>query len=97
MGHHTHHHGQEHHHSHQHAGEDQAGTAESSLGDRDKLIRMLEHWLRHNDEHAQSYGRWADKARSLGEEEIQNLLQEMAGDARRQNQRLQSLIRKAAG
>ncbi len=97
MSHHKHHHGQGHHHCHQEASGEQPGTVGSPLSDREKLTRMLEHWVQHNEEHAQSYGKWADKARSLGEEEIHDLLQEMAGEARRQNQKLESLVSKVAG
>ncbi len=55
---------------------------------------MLEHWLRHNEEHATSYDTWAERAKSLGEEEIHTFLREMAGEARRHNEKLEKLLHK---
>jgi hypothetical protein len=39
---------------------DHGHPAELSLDD--KLIKLLEHWIRHNQEHAKTYGDWAEKA-----------------------------------
>ncbi len=90
MGHHHDQHG--HHHHHQHGSQDTSSSGPTSPSDRDKLLRMLEHWLRHNEEHAVSYQNWAAQAKSLGEEGVQALLEEMAAEARRQNQKLEAAI-----
>lgn len=35
-----------------------------------KLLTLLDHWIEHNDSHAESYREWAQKASDAGEEEI---------------------------
>ncbi len=52
------HHEHDHHHDHDHAGE--SGDALSF--DR-KLVKLLQHWIRHNDDHAENYRDWARKAK----------------------------------
>jgi ferritin len=71
--------------------------AEKPLSDRDKLIRMFEHWLQHNEDHARSYEDWAGRARTMGEQEALQLLQDMAVSAREQNERLAKVVEKLKG
>jgi hypothetical protein len=42
----------------------------------EKLIRLLEHWIRHIQEHAQTYGDWAEKAAADSKGEVAALLNE---------------------
>ena len=42
------------------------------------MIKLLEHWIGHNDDHAESYRNWADKARAEGLGEAAGLLEEAA-------------------
>ena len=35
----------------------------SSLSFEEKMIKLLEHWIKHNDDHAQTYRDWAQKAK----------------------------------
>jgi len=51
----THHH---HHHHHDHDHE-----IESTLSFDEKMIKLLEHWVKHNDDHAETYRGWAKKAK----------------------------------
>ena len=51
------------HHHHEH-------DIESPLSFNAKLTKMLEHWLKHNNDHAQTYQRWAEEARHEGLEKI---------------------------
>jgi cobalt/nickel transport system ATP-binding protein len=54
------------HHSHGHDHDlDQAGNETLS-----KLQMMIEHWIEHNDSHADNYSEWAAKASEAGEEEV---------------------------
>jgi hypothetical protein len=53
---------------------DHGHPAELSLDD--KLIKLLEHWIRHNQEHAKTYGDWAEKAAADSKEEVSILLNE---------------------
>jgi len=41
-----------------------------------KLRVLLPHWIDHNEEHAASFRRWADKARALGQEETAQRIEE---------------------
>jgi hypothetical protein len=43
-----------HHHDHE---------MQSSLSFDEKMIKLLEHWIKHNDDHAQTYRDWAQKAK----------------------------------
>ena len=54
---HDHHH---HEHSHHH------GQNEGELSETQKMSRLLQHWIRHNDDHAANYNDWAAKAEGLG-------------------------------
>lgn len=36
----------------------------TTLSDRDKLRLLLPHWIEHNEEHADEFRRWAEKASS---------------------------------
>ena len=73
MTHHNHHHDHEHDHDHHHEG--QSG---STLTFEDKFIKLLEHWVKHNDDHAQNYRDWGHKAAHQGLPEVENLLQDAA-------------------
>lgn len=44
--------------------------------DREKLRILLNHWVEHNQEHAEEFNRWAEKARQIGEEKVQSDLLE---------------------
>ena len=55
---HDHHHHHGHSHSHDHA--------EGKLSEPQKLAKLLQHWIRHNDDHANNYIDWAEKADGMG-------------------------------
>ena len=66
MTHHDHHH----HHHHDHA-------IKSELTFDEKLIKLLEHWLKHNDDHAGTYREWAGKAKENHREAVGELLEDV--------------------
>lgn len=45
-----------HHHHHDH-------EIRSSLSFDEKMIKLLDHWIKHNDDHAETYKNWANKAK----------------------------------
>jgi len=45
---------QNHHHHHE---------IQSTLSFNEKLIKLLEHWIKHNEDHAKTYKDWAVKAK----------------------------------
>lgn len=66
------HHQDEHHHNEHHHGE------ENTLTESEKLIKLLEHWIHHNDDHAENYRNWASRAKDGGLPEVEGLLNEAA-------------------
>ena len=62
--HHDHHHDHEHthHHDHGHAHD----HADGNLTETQKIAKLLQHWIKHNDDHATNYTEWAQKADALG-------------------------------
>jgi len=66
----THHH---HHHHHDHDHE-----IESTLSFDEKMIKLLEHWVKHNDDHAETYRGWAKKAKEKNMDETGSLLEDAA-------------------
>jgi hypothetical protein len=54
------------------------GTAveQSSLSEREKLERLLEHWIKHNDDHIKTYREWSEKAGALNLQDVATLLEE---------------------
>jgi len=59
-----------HHHSHH--------ESHSSMSFEEKVIKLLEHWLKHNNDHAGTYREWAGKAREAGLNEIAGIMESAA-------------------
>lgn len=51
----------------------------------EKLKHLLEHWMEHNEAHVKTYGEWAAKADSLGEEELARMLARIVEESRKLN------------
>jgi hypothetical protein len=71
MSHHCHHHGDRH---------NSCNRQESSdtLSLEEKLSKLLDHWVHHNDDHALNYRDWGSKAKVKGLDEVARLLEEAA-------------------
>ena len=63
----THHH--HHHHDHE---------IKSTLSFDEKMIKLLEHWIKHNEDHAKTYRDWAEKAKEKNMGEAGQLLEDAA-------------------
>jgi len=74
---HSHGHAHDHDHSHEHA-HDHAHQTHDTLSFEEKMIKLLEHWIKHNDDHADSYRDWAQKAQANGMPDAGVLLGEVA-------------------
>ena len=74
-----------HHHHHEH------GSHGEMPFDR-KLAKLLEHWIKHNEEHAINYRNWAEKAKANGREEIGDFLEEAAGMSLATNDKFQKAL-----
>lgn len=57
-----------------------------------KLTKMIEHWVRHNQDHARSFREWAEKARGLNKEDVARILEEVAEQSRVQNRKLEDAL-----
>jgi len=43
-----------------------------------KLLKLLGHWIKHNEDHASNYRNWAEKAKANGKDKAGMLLEEAA-------------------
>ncbi len=59
-----------HHHDHDH-------DVTSDLTFEEKLIKLLEHWLKHNHDHAHTYREWAERAKSNDLVQVGTLIDEI--------------------
>ena len=57
------------------------------------MVKMVEHWIHHNEEHAKSYRTWADRARKMGLEQVGLVLEEVAGGTLAQNGSFDKILR----
>lgn len=76
---HDHHHHDPHDHDHHHHHHHHPAEEPSPLSFRQKFLKLLEHWLKHNDDHAAGYRDWAARARENGLTDAAALLEEAAG------------------
>ncbi|HXX57564.1 MAG TPA: hypothetical protein VEI96_06150 [Thermodesulfovibrionales bacterium] len=61
------------------------------MNEFEKLKRLLDHWQEHNDEHAETYKDWAEKAASFGNKELSGILESL----HKQTKELSALFEKA--
>jgi hypothetical protein len=52
------------HHHHTHS--QPSASAEGGLTETEKILKLLHHWIHHNDDHAANYSDWARKVDALG-------------------------------
>lgn len=90
-GHHHHHH--EHDHAHHEHGSGTCCTPKGALTEKDKLEKIVHHWIHHNEEHARSYREWGDRARALGQDEVGRMLDSIADENLRLNEQMQKILR----
>lgn len=100
-GHHDHDHNPAHaHHHHDHPDHDHHGHHDHEHGSpalsfEEKLIRMFEHWVKHNESHAQTYADWREKATANGKDGVAVLLGEIARLSDRLTEKLKEGLTKA--
>ncbi len=68
--------------------------AESTLSFEEKLIKLFEHWIKHNKDHAKTYRDWAEKAKENDLEKIYPILEEVAYMTEQINIKLTQTINK---
>lgn len=65
--------GHTHSHSHHHHND-----VQSSLSFEEKMVKLLDHWIKHNDDHAETYKDWSKKAKKNELEQAGSMIQEAA-------------------
>lgn len=58
-----------HHHDHE---------IQSALSFNERMIKLLEHWIKHNEDHAQTYRDWAQKAKEKNNTKAGTMLEDAA-------------------
>lgn len=87
-----HHHDDPHHdhsHSHSHSHSHETGA----LSFEDKMEKLLNHWIRHNTDHAETYREWAARAEENGHPPLAEKLREAARAALSLNETFESAAR----
>jgi hypothetical protein len=70
------HHSHHEHHDHHHHGQEQ--ESKNTMSDKEKLVKLLDHWVAHNKDHADNYAQWSEKAEKMGLEQAAGLLRDAA-------------------
>lgn len=73
----THHHDHHDHHDHDHH-HHHHGDGGDVLPVNEKLAKLFDHWVRHNDSHAETYRQWQEKAKAHGMEDVAAVLTEVS-------------------
>jgi len=73
------------HHHHDHDSHDEMPFAE-------KLMKLLSHWIKHNEDHALNYRNWAEKAKANDRGEAAELLEEAAEMSLTLNQKFKAAL-----
>ena len=61
------------------------------------MIKMIEHWIQHNQDHAKSYREWAQRAEEQGRHEVCQILQAIADSTVQQNESMEKALRLLRG
>jgi rubrerythrin len=77
-------------HHHHHDG----AEFKSALSDKEKLERLLEYWIKHNEEHVTSYLEWSKKANTWEIKDVAEILREAANTALSVNTLFQEALKK---
>ncbi|OQX17651.1 MAG: hypothetical protein BWK80_39335 [Desulfobacteraceae bacterium IS3] len=86
--HHEHKHDEHHKHDHHHS---------ETLSFEEKMSKLLEHWLKHNSDHVQTYREWGQKAKDAGLNDMAVILEDIAAASSALNQKFEaasSLLKK---
>ncbi len=86
--HHDHDHDHDHSHDHDHGHHDHShGDLEMTFAE--KLEKLLDHWIKHNEDHATSYDGWADQAKLNHQDAVAAIIEEAAEMNRTMNEKFE--------
>ncbi len=74
-----------HHHHHDH-------DASPELPFDEKMFKILQHWIKHNEDHALNYRNWAQKAKANGKQQACKLLEEAAALSLAVNEKFEAAL-----
>ena len=80
--------------NHHHHHEDNSAELKGALSEREKLGRLLEYWIKHNEEHANTYLEWSKKATTEELKDVAEILEEASNTALSLNALLQEALKK---
>ncbi|MFW6147742.1 MAG: hypothetical protein ACOC6B_05045 [Thermodesulfobacteriota bacterium] len=63
------------------------------LSDKKKLKKLLEYWIKHNEDHADTYREWSQKAVSLEMQDIAGILNEASNTTLSINAQFQKALK----
>jgi len=66
---------------------------ESDMSFQEKLEKLLQHWVKHNTDHAETYREWMKKAEMEDMMEVANCLEEAAAMTIQINEKFEEAIR----
>ena len=66
---------------------------ESDMSFQEKLEKLLQHWVKHNTDHAETYREWMKKAETEDMKEVANCLEEAAAMTIQINEKFEEAIR----
>ncbi len=61
---------------------------------RERLTRVVEHWMEHNRGHVEEFSKWAEKARDSGHTGVSEHILEAAGQMDKANDFLRDALKK---
>jgi hypothetical protein len=62
-------------------------------GEREKIERLLNHWMEHNGEHASEFMAWAEKSRKFGRGGVSEGIVRAAGQLEKANEFLRAALK----
>ncbi len=64
------------------------------MDELEKLKRLLQHWMEHNNEHAQTYRDWAEKVSLLDNPELIEVLRRLSNETEKLSRLFEEAIKK---
>jgi hypothetical protein len=77
-----------------HHHEDDIAEQMGTMSEIEKLGKLLEYWIRHNEEHATTYLEWSKKAATEGLKDVVSLLEEASDTTIYINKLLKDALKK---
>ena len=85
------HHHHHHHHDHKHE-HDHEPAVPGAVPFDEKLVKIISHWIKHNEEHASNYRNWAESAKANGKQKTAELLEAAAEMSLAVNEKFQAAL-----